>query len=108
MVEVAIRLTVDADAAGRLTDPAGPGLDVLDGVARLYRRRVNGHPDGDALAAWDVMNAILDIAPHRAPQWVVVLCLLAVSELLDELVHSAHGWVRGCGSTTGFVVSGPW
>ncbi|MFJ9313567.1 hypothetical protein ACIRN4_05185 [Pimelobacter simplex] len=37
----------DADVACRLTDPARPGDDVLDGVARLYRRRAHGLPDGD-------------------------------------------------------------
>lgn len=69
----------DADAASRLTDPAGPGVDVLEGVARLYRRRAHGLPDGDALAAWQVMDAMLDIAPHRAPQ--------LLSAVLERLAH---------------------
>jgi hypothetical protein len=59
-----------ADVVGRLTDPAGPGGDVLDGVAQLYRRRAHGHRDGDALAAWHLMTEMLDIAPHRAPQFL--------------------------------------
>lgn len=56
-----------AEVVSRLTDPAGPGDDVLEGVAQLYRRRAHGHPDGDAVAAWHLMNEMLDIAPHRAP-----------------------------------------
>lgn len=49
-------------------DTPGPGDDVLDGVARLYRRRAHGLPDGDALASWHLMEAMLEIAPHRAPE----------------------------------------
>lgn len=59
-----------ADVVSRLTDPTGPGGDVLDGVAELCRRRAHGQPDGDALAAWQLMNEMLDIAPHRAPQFL--------------------------------------
>lgn len=55
------------DAVRRLTDPAGPGDDVLDGVAELSRRRAHGRPDGAALAAWTTMAAMLDLAPGRAP-----------------------------------------
>lgn len=58
-----------ADAVRRLTDPAGPGRDVLDGVADLARRRAHGRPDGDALAAWRLMSEMLDIAPDRAREF---------------------------------------
>jgi hypothetical protein len=43
---------------------------VLDGVARMYRRRAHGRPDGDAFAWWRLMHDMLDIAPHRAPQFL--------------------------------------
>ena len=55
-----------ADAARRLTDPAGPGDDLLDGVAELFRRRAHGQPDGEVLAAWRHLDELLDIAPYRA------------------------------------------
>jgi HEAT repeat protein len=55
-----------ADAALRLTDPEGPGRDVVASVAELYRRRAHGLPDGDALWGWEVMDTMLDIAPDRA------------------------------------------
>jgi hypothetical protein len=58
-----------ADAVRRLTDPRGPGDDVLDGVAELYRRRAHGRPDGDALSAWQLLADMLDIAPHRAGEF---------------------------------------
>jgi hypothetical protein len=55
-----------ADVVRRLTDPAGVGDDVLDGVAELYRRRAHGLPDRDLLWAWELMAEMVDIAPHRA------------------------------------------
>lgn len=58
-----------AEAVRRLTDPAGPGADLLDGVTELYRRRAHGRPDGDALSAWRLMDEMLDMAPHRAPEF---------------------------------------
>lgn len=58
-----------ADAVRRLTDPAGPGADLLDGMADLCRRRSRGWPDGDALDAWHLMSEMLAIAPHRAPEF---------------------------------------
>ena len=58
-----------ADAVRRLTDPAGPGDDVLDGVAELSRRRAHGRPDGDALAAWQLMMEMLDMAPRRVREF---------------------------------------
>lgn len=70
-----------ADMVRRLTDPTGPGNDVLVGVAELCRRRAQGRPDGDALAAWQLMTEMLDIAPHRAPQFLdAVLDRLADDE----------------------------
>lgn len=57
-------------AARRLTDPQGPGDDVLDGVAELSRRRAGGGPDGDALTSWHLMSSLLDLAPHRAGEFL--------------------------------------
>ncbi|WP_435738617.1 HEAT repeat domain-containing protein [Cellulosimicrobium sp. PMB13] len=59
---------LQADAACRLTDPRGPGDDLLDGVADLYRRRASGMPDGPGIRAWTLLDVLLDIAPHRAPE----------------------------------------
>ena len=50
----------------RLTDPAGVGADVIDGVAELNRHRAHGQPDGNSLSAWTLMSKMLDIAPWRA------------------------------------------
>ncbi|MCB7138225.1 HEAT repeat domain-containing protein [Cellulosimicrobium marinum] len=58
-----------ADAAYRLTDPEGPGDDLLDGVAELSRRRGHGRPDGDSIGAWRSMSVLLDIAPFRAREF---------------------------------------
>lgn len=58
-----------AEVACRLTDPDGPGEDVLAGVADLYRRRAHGRPEGDALVAWRLMDRMLDVAPYRARQF---------------------------------------
>lgn len=66
-------------AAGALTDPAFLDGEVVGGVAELYRRRAHGLPDGEALAAWGVMNEILDIAPHRG------------AEFLDAVVRRLDG-----------------
>lgn len=57
-----------AEAALRLTDPNGPGSDLVEGVAELIRRRSQGHSDGDADASWALMDEMLDIAPFRAPE----------------------------------------
>jgi HEAT repeats len=59
-----------ADLVRRLTDPAGPGDDVLDGVAELYRRRANGRADDDAIDAWRTLDRMIDIAPHRAAEFM--------------------------------------
>lgn len=37
-----------AHAVKRLTEPAGPGTDVVDGIADLSRRHAHGRADGDA------------------------------------------------------------
>jgi hypothetical protein len=62
--------TETAEAVRRLTDPNGPGEDILNGVATLYERRAKGRPEGDAVAAWEVMSNMLDIAPRRAPEFL--------------------------------------
>jgi hypothetical protein len=62
------------DVVRRLTDPAGPGEDMIDGVADLYRRRAHGLEDGDAIEAWHLMDELLDIAPWRG------------RELLDQVI----------------------
>lgn len=62
-----------AQLVARLTDPAGPGDDVLEGVALLYHRRAHGRPDGDAVAAWHQMNDMLDLAPHRAREFLTAV-----------------------------------
>jgi hypothetical protein len=55
-----------ADLSRRLTDPAGPGDDLIDGVAELCRRRARGRPDGESIEAWWLMVDLLEIAPDRA------------------------------------------
>jgi hypothetical protein len=55
-----------AAAALRVTDPAGPDDDVLNGVAELYRRRAHNRPDGDAILAWQILGEMLDLVPDRA------------------------------------------
>ncbi|KAB2813226.1 hypothetical protein F9L07_16280 [Pimelobacter simplex] len=59
---------------------------MLDGVARLYRRRAHGLPDGDALASWHLMEAMLEIAPHRAPEFLgaVLERLMAAAAVPDD------------------------
>ena len=39
------------DAVRRLTDPAGPGVDLFRGDANLYIRRAHGRPDNQASSA---------------------------------------------------------
>ncbi len=78
------------DAVYRLTDPAGIGDDVLGGVADLYRRRAHGQSEGDALRWWTLMNAMLDIAPHQAKEFLHATAVLlsddpiAYRKLLEE------------------------
>lgn len=56
------------EAAVRLTDPAGLGDDVIDGVADLCRARAAGRSPGRAAAAWELLDGVLDVAPRRALQ----------------------------------------
>jgi hypothetical protein len=78
-----------ADVVRRLTDPDGPGDDVFDGVAELYRRRAYGLGDGDSLKWWRIMDEMLDIAPYRAEEFMAATSQrLADDERgLDELLH---------------------
>lgn len=77
-----------ADAVRRLTDPAGPGTDLLDGVAGLCRRRAHAQHDGDALNAWHLMAQMLEIAPHRAREFYDgVLARLAGDEAAEREVR---------------------
>lgn len=64
----------------RLTDPAGPGDDVIDGVAELCRHRAHGEPEGDALTAWHLMAEMFDIAPHNAGRYLEAV----LSRLVDD------------------------
>lgn len=57
-----------ADLVRRLTDPDGPGQDVINGVAQLYIARAAGDTDDHDLGAWQTMADMLDIAPHRAQE----------------------------------------
>lgn len=81
-----------ANAARRLTDPAGPGDDIIDGVAELYRGRA--HADRDAerwLWAWTSMLSVLEMAPHRGRGflWAVLAKLDGEPDALDEVrTHS--------------------
>lgn len=80
-----------ADIACRLTDPAGPGEDVVSGVAALYQRRAYGQPDGDALVWWYLMYEMLNTAPHRAGEFLdlVVTCLAGDEDAIVEVqMHS--------------------
>ncbi|MBC3762705.1 HEAT repeat domain-containing protein [Quadrisphaera oryzae] len=56
------------EAVVRLTDPDGVGDDLLDGVADLCRARAHGRAPGRSVAAWEQLDAVLDVAPHRARQ----------------------------------------
>ncbi|MGQ7297515.1 HEAT repeat domain-containing protein [Quadrisphaera sp. KR29] len=56
------------EAVVRLTDPDGVGDDLLDGVADLCRARAHARPAGRSVAAWEQLDAVLDVAPHRARQ----------------------------------------
>lgn len=76
-----------ADAARRLTDPAGPGEDVIHAVAELYRSRAHGLPTDTSMWAWQLMDVMLDIAPYRAPGflWAVLARLHNDPDALDEV-----------------------
>ena len=69
------------EAVRRLTDPAGTGDDLIEGVAELYRRRTHGRAAEDVedvLPAWHQMSAVLDINPRLAPR-----LLAEVAAVLD-------------------------
>ena len=78
-----------AEAVRRLTDPEGPGSDVLEGVAELYRRRSRDEPEEYALGWWLLMNDMLDIAPYRAPEFLdgVLARLVGDDRSIDEVTH---------------------
>ena len=78
-----------AEVALRLTDPHGPGDDLYDGVAELSRRRARGEPDGDALMSWRLMSTVLDLAPHRAGEFLeeVVARLGADAAAVSEITE---------------------
>lgn len=78
------------DLVRRLTDPGGPGDDVLDGVAEMYRRRAHSLPeDASADTAWALMLDMLEIAPHRATAFydAVLVRLGDDPTAVDELQH---------------------
>jgi hypothetical protein len=79
-----------ADLARRLTDPAGPGDDILDAAAELYRRRAHGEPDGDSIRGWHVMNAMLDIAPQRAPEFLELVASRLEGDAPAEIQLRTH------------------
>ncbi|HWU22563.1 MAG TPA: HEAT repeat domain-containing protein [Nocardioides sp.] len=82
--------TRTASAVSRLTDPAGPGDDLIEGVAQLYRRRVRSEAEDDGLDAWRVMLEMLDMAPHRASEFLdAVLDQLADDEQAQRQVREA-------------------
>ncbi|MFC8192581.1 hypothetical protein ACFUMH_13075 [Cellulomonas sp. NPDC057328] len=77
-----------ARAAARLTDPAWPDAELVDGVARLYRRRARGWPEGDAVSAWRPVDDVLDMAPSRAGDlFDAVLARLAGDEAAERLLR---------------------
>ncbi len=67
-----------AELVRRLTDPAGIGDDVLDGVAEMYWLRAHRRPDdgrgvNDDVSAWCAMSGMLDIAPHRQAEFLALV-----------------------------------
>jgi hypothetical protein len=90
-----------ADVVRRLTDPAGLGAAIFDGVAELYRRRAHGRPDGTALAAWHLMDEMLDIAPQWAEEFfLAVLERLAGDEDAVAEVRDRSGLGRLVGEAS--------
>jgi hypothetical protein len=86
------RTVRSADAVRRLCDPAGPGGDLIAGVAELYRRRASGQPDGDALRWWQLMDEMLALAGFRGPE----LAAAVAARLADDAaalreLHSNSG-----------------
>jgi len=73
-----------AEAVLRLTDPAGPGDDLFDEVAKMYRRRARGLPDGDSSAAWQHLAEMLDVAPHRATEFLQAVLTRVAGDTATE------------------------
>jgi hypothetical protein len=82
------------EAVVRLTDPRGVGDDLLDGVADLCRARAHARPAGRAVAAWEQLDAVLDVAPHRARQ-VLEEVALRLDGDAAALHHLRHGSALG-------------
>ena len=81
-----------AEAALRLSDPAGPGDDLLVAVAELHRRHSRGRPDGDVIAARPVLDQRLALVPARAHEFFdAILDRLAGDEAAEQELrhHSA-------------------
>jgi hypothetical protein len=79
-----------ADMARRLTDPDGPGDDILDGAAALYQGRADGRADTEEdLGPIRILTDMLDLAPHRADEFLAaVLARLDGDEAAqDEVRH---------------------
>jgi hypothetical protein len=78
-------------AVRRLCDPAGPGEDLIAGVADLYRRRAHGRPDGNALRWWQLMDEMIDLAGFRAPGFATAVAdrLAGDAVALDQLHHNS-------------------
>ncbi|MBB2924857.1 HEAT repeat domain-containing protein [Cellulomonas cellasea] len=79
-----------AEMARRLTDPDGPGDDVLDGAAALYRVRAHGGDDAEEhLAAIRLLQDMTDLASHRADEFLAaVLARLEGDDAAqDEVRH---------------------
>lgn len=84
--------------ASLLTDPAGPSEDILGGVAEMYRRRAHGRPLGSTQAAWRTMQELLEIAPHRAPEFLDrVLSRVAGDEATTEEVREMSALAQDAG-----------
>ncbi len=74
------------EAVVRLTDPTGLGDDLLDGVADLCRAAAHGRPPGRSVAAWEALDGVLDVAPHRAGQAMAEVA----ARLADDPAALAH------------------
>lgn len=82
------------EAVRRLTDPDGVGPDLFRGVAELYRVRAHPASGQENLEAWQVMEAMLDIAPRRTREFFVAVAarLIGDQAALTELeTRSALG-----------------
>lgn len=54
----------------RLTRPNGPGEDLFEGVAQIYRERAENASSAGSLHWWKMMSAMLEISPTRAPEFL--------------------------------------